>query len=252
MPKENKVKSLKEKQHDRNLRQQHAKVTDQNNKEREIKNRRRKQHNVKIIFAAVCLIALVVTSYGILQYYEGQKPPTIGDSTVNPNSDNNNTAVNTDSETEPFIGGSASDFTYRDINGDTITLSQLKGKVIGIHFMSVGCGGNIDQINDYQLQQLKSVCDSFCTNKSAVLLTVAVATCENSKLDQIRINYNVTWALGNDYDDNVLDIVNSYVPQGVGDGSVVLIDKTFNITKIYRGGVAAETLTSTISQLLEA
>ena len=168
------------------------------------------------------------------------------------NSDNNNPTVNTDSETEPFIGGSASDFTYRDINGDTITLSQLKGKVIGIHFMSVGCGGNIDQINDYQLKQLNSVCDSFCTSKSAVLLTVVVATCENSKLDQIRINYNVTWAFGNDYDDDVLDIVNSYVPQGVGDGSVVLIDKTFNIIKIYRGGVAADTLASTISQLLEA
>jgi len=183
----------------------------------------------------VALIVLILTAYGVWQYYEGQKPPAIGGASGN---------------LSPT--GAAPDFSLRDINGNIVTLSQLKDKVIGIHFMAVGCGGQIYEVNQYQFAQLKSVCSSFCSDNSVAFLTVAVATCENSALDQIRSNYGVTWAFGNDYDDGVLDIVNAYVPYEIGDGSVVLIDKTFNIVQVYSGGVASGTLSSRINQLLEA
>lgn len=201
-------------------------------KQRKMKigNNPSKLSSLKIVLSVICLIALLITAYGVWQYYEGQKPPEIGDSS-----------------NDSFLGGIAPDFTYRDINGTAVTLSQFKDEVIVIHFMAVGCGGQINQVNHYQLAQLKNVCNSFCNDESVSFLSVAVATCENSELDQIRGTYGVTWAFGNDFEDNVLDIVNSYVPQGIGDGTVVLIDKTFNIVEVYRGGVAESTLSTKIT-----
>ena len=178
---------------------------------------------------------MIVAAVGIWQYYEGQKPPAIGGNTDNP------------SQTSL-----APDFSLQDINGNVVSLSQFRDRVIGIHFMAVGCGGQINEINDYQLTQLKSACNGVCGNESAAFITVAVATCENSKLDQIRADYNVTWALGNDYTDGVLDIVNSYIPYSIGDGAVVLIDQDFNVAQVYTGGVSAQILSSRINQLSEA
>ena len=199
------------------------------------KRKPRKWPKGKLIFG-LCLIALVVTAYGTWQYTEGQKPPTIG---------NANPVVSPSTSLAP-------DFSLIDINGTQISLSQFKGKVIGIHFMAVGCHGQIDPINEYQLNQLKSTCNNLCGKEPATILTIAVATCQSSDLDVLRSNYGITWILGNDYSDGVLDIVNAYVPQGIGDASVVLIDKNFNIAQIYRGGVAGGTLSSKINQLLEA
>ncbi len=235
MPKEEK-KSLKAKQRERQIKQQRAQQAYQAQNERNQKKKSQK-FQVQRIFYGVALIVLVLTAYGIWQYYEGQKPPTIG-------------GTNNDLPTT----GSAPNFSLADINGTSVALSQFNDKVIGIHFMSVGCGGQIYPVNEYQLAQIKSVCTSYCGkgNESASFLTVAVATCENSALDQIRSNYGVTWPLGNDYADSVLDIVNAYVPYEIGDGSIVLIDKNFNVAQVFSGGVDANTLSSKINQLLEA
>jgi peroxiredoxin len=233
MPKKE-TKSWKERQRERQTKQQRSQETYQRQREREAKTRPRKLPKGKLIFG-VCLIALVFTAYGTWQYYEGQKPPTIGG------------AVAVSPPT-----GSAPDFSLRDINGTNVSLSQFSGKVIGIHFMAVGCHGQINPINEYQLTQLKSACNSLCGKESATILTVAVATCPSSDLGTIRANYGVTWVLGNDYDDGVLDIVNAYVPFSIGDGSVVLVDKSFNVAEVYSGGVTANTLSSKINQLLKA
>ncbi len=80
-------------------------------------------------------------------------------------------------------------------------------------------------------------------------LTVAVATCENSQLDVLRSDYGVSWILGNDYADKTLEIVNNYVPFKIGDGTVVLIDKNFNVAEVYNNGVSSNTLISKITQL---
>jgi hypothetical protein len=58
--------------------------------------------------------------------------------------------------------------------------------------------------------------------------------------------------LGNDYDDGALDIVNAYVPHEIGDGSVVLVDRDFNIVQVYTQGVSSEKLSSRIDQLSKA
>jgi hypothetical protein len=118
--------------------------------------------------------------------------------------------------------------------------------------MAVGCHGQINSINEYQLAQVKGACNNLCGEEQATFLTVAVATCESSDLGVLRRDYGVSWIFGNDYADQTLEIVDAYAPYEIGDGTVVLIDKTFNVAQVYSGGVAAETLISKISQLSEA
>ena len=186
-----------------------------------------------MIFSAIGLIALLLTSYGIWQYYDGQKPPTIGGGATSAPASSTASAPN---------------FSLKDINGTQVSINQLKGKVIGIHFMAVGCHGQINPINEYQLAQLNIACNDSC-GKDATFLTVAVATCESSDLGVLRSNYGVSWILGNDYADGALEIVNSYVPFEIEDGAVVLVDKNLNIAQIFNGGVSADTLVSKINQL---
>jgi len=236
LPKEDK-KSWKEKQRDMQ-KKQNTQDANQRNRKRESEKRRRNLRNVKIVFSTICLTTLLLTSYGIWQYYDSQRPPTIGGAAAAPD-------VSSSTALTP-------NFSLKDINGTQISLSQYKGKVIGIHFMAVGCHGQINPINEYQLAQLNSACNSLCGKENATFLTVAVSTCESSDLDVLRRNYGVSWTLGNDYADGTLEIVNSYVPFEIGDGTVVLVDKTFSIAQVYQGGVAANTLVSKIGQLLGA
>jgi hypothetical protein len=197
-------------------------------------NKRRKMRNTNHIFATIGLIVLLFASYGIWQYFDGQKPPTIGGAAATDGS------VSTDA---------TPDFSISDINGTQASLAQYKGEIIAIHFMAVGCHGQINPINEYQLAQLNSACSNICGKQEANFLTVAVATCESSNLDSLRSSYGINWIFGNDYSDGALEIVNSYVPFQIGDGTVVLIDKNFNIAQIYNGGVSSDTLVSKINQL---
>ncbi|MCW4045872.1 MAG: hypothetical protein NWE94_10200 [Candidatus Bathyarchaeota archaeon] len=236
MTEENKKKSWKEIQRERQMKQQHAR--EENKKQNEQKIKRKQKPTKKTIIFAVCLATILITAsaYGVWQYYEGQKPPTIeGSGKVVPSAN---------------VNAPAPDFSLTDINGTRVSLSQFKGKVIGIHFMAVGCHGQIYQINSYMLNQLYSLCNSYCGKDSIALFTVAVATCENSQLDQLRESYGVNWILGNDYEDGVLDVLSAFSSYDIYDGSVVLIDKAFNIAQIYTMGLSNETLTSIVSQML--
>jgi hypothetical protein len=139
------------------------------------------------------------------------------------------------------------EFAMNDVDGTKFSLASFRGRVIVIHIMGVGCHGQINPINDNQLTQLKTVCSSFCGNEPVTLVTVAVATCPSSDLEQIRTTYGITWPLGNDYDDGTMDIAQKYASQG--DGTIVLIDKTFHIIDSYTT-ITASTLSSKINQLL--
>ncbi len=204
---------------------------------RKYSERKHKLPKGTMVFAIVlAALLLSVSAYGVWQYYEGQKPPEIGGSNVVPTAN---------------LNVPAPDFSLRDINGTRVSLSQFRGKVIGIHFMAVGCHGQIYEVNDYMLNQLHTLCSSYCGNGNITFLTVAVATCENSQLDQIRGNYSANWVLGNDYDDEVLDILDAYSSYDIYDGSVVLIDKAFKITQVYSPGVSSGTLSSRVQQMLQ-
>jgi hypothetical protein len=231
LPKKKKKKSWKERQRGRQIKQQSAQETYRIQREREAERKPRQWPKGKIL-GALCLIAIIFGSYGAWQYTRpspiSEEPPPI-----NP----------TNPLQTPY------EFTMRDIDGTQFSLNGFSGRIIVIHLMGVGCHGQINPINEYQLTQLKTVCSSYCGNNPVTLITVAVATCENSDLEQIRTNYDVTWLFGNDYDDGKMDIAQNYAAQG--DGTIVLIDKEFRISTSY-SEIAASTLSLKINQLLGA
>jgi len=221
-------KSWKEIRRKRQMKQQRIQQGLETQRELEAKRRPRKLPKGKLVFSA-CLIALTLAAFGIWQYYEMQKMPTFDNSVIGP----------------------ATDFSLMDINGTQYSLSQFNGSVIGIHFMGVGCAGKIGAINEHQISQLKIVRDSLSGKGSTVFLTVAASSCGTNDLGALRSTYGVNWILGNDYDDKTLDIVKAYEPHQVEDGSIVLIDKAFNVVKVYKAEISAGELTSEINHLLE-
>jgi hypothetical protein len=180
------------------------------------------------IIAGILLVTILIAAYEAWQY----------------------STIETDSP-EPI--GPAPNFDLMDINHTTyFTLEQFSGKVIAIHFMIVGCHGLIYPIDDNQLRQLRLVCNSYCGNRQFVIITVLSSTCRPSNLSQIRVDYGITWHMGNDYDNGVMDIFDAYATYSVKDGTIVLIDKTFNVTQVHTEATTARTLSSEIEQLLKA
>jgi len=231
--KKKKKKSRKERQRERQRAQEAERIR------LEIERKYKKGHKgwpTGKVVGAICLIFLIGVAYGAWQYTRpstiSEEPPPINPTPSKP------------PQTTPAL-----DFTLRDIDGTHFSLSSFSGKVIVLHIMGVGCHGQIYQINDNQLTQLKTVCGSFCEKRPVTLITVAVATCPDSDLEQIRATYGVTWLFGNDYDDGKMDIAQKYGTQG--DGTIVLIDKEFQISEEY-STIAASTLSSKINQLLGA
>ena len=196
------------------------------------KERKERQQQKKLLLSIFFLIVILIVVYSVWQYMgssvQSEEPPPIN--TTNP-------------LLAPY------EFTIRDISGSQFSLDSYRGRVIVIHLMGVGCKGQIYPINDNQLTQLKSVCSSYCGNEPVTIVSVAVATCENSDLAQIRARYDVSWFFGNDVDDGTVDIAQNYASHG--DGTIVIIDKDFQISEAY-STIDASTLKSKINQLLEA
>ena len=241
MPKKEKKKSWKEIQRDRQLKQQRAQEGERIRLEieRKYKNGHRGYPKGKI-FVAVCLIAVIFVSYVAWQQSNSvnvnELPPTIGSATPQ----------------APPVTNSAPSFSLSDVNGTLFSLKQHSGQVIAIHFMAVGCHGQIYPINDYQLQQLGTVCSNFCGSKSVTAVTVAVSTCQSSDLAQLRANYGIKWCLGNDYDDGKMDIIDAYTKYSIQDGTIILVDKESNVAQVYPNAITADVLSSKINQLLRA
>jgi len=224
-----KKKSWKERQRERQVKWQRSQESYQIQREREAEKKPREWPKGKIL-GAFCLIALVFGAYGAWQFTQpSTEPPRI-----NP----------TNPLQTPY------EFTMKDINGTQFSLNSFRGQVIVVHIMGVGCGGQINQINDNQLTHLRTVCSSFCGKAPVTLITVAVSTCGTCEpLLQLRDMYNISWLFGNDYDDGTADIAQKYASQG--DGTIVLIDKTFHISDSYTT-ITASILSSKINQLLGA
>jgi hypothetical protein len=227
LPKKEKQKkrSWKERQREKQTRLQRSQEAYEIQRERGAQKKPQKYPKGKIVFG-ICLIGLIFTALVAWQYSSKQ--------TTN----------------NPPLTGSAPNFALTDINGAPFSLSQQAGKVVAIHFMAVSCGGGIVQTNENQLRSLKSVCSSYCGEKSVTIVTVAATTCAKSCLEKIRSDYGVTWTLGNDYDDGKGDIINAYSSYSIADGAIVLIDRNFNIAQVYAEETAFETLASRINQLL--
>ncbi len=194
-----------------------------------MEKQKKKKVQTKILVGVVCLIVIVLGGVTAWQY------------------------LSAPSEDPPEIKPTAAlfstyEFTMNDIDGTRFSLDNYRGNVIVIHLMAVGCSGQINPINDNQLIKLKSLCSSYCDNKPVTIVSVAVATCESSRLSWLRSTYGISWFLGNDYDDGTVDIAQNYGMYG--DGTIIVIDKDFQVHEAY-GDVGVSTIKSKINQLLE-
>lgn len=196
------------------------------------KKRKLRRGSKSKILVGVLLVAFLVGAYGVWQHVN-QLPPPIGGETNN-----------------PTVTGSATNFILKDINGTPFSLNQSSGKVIAVHFMAVGCSGQYNTINDNQLQQLKTVCTTHCGDNPVSVVTVAVSTCSNNDLGLIRSKYGITWTFGNDYEDGKLDIVEAYKTYSILDGTILLIDKAFNVDTVYTEAITSAALSTRINQLV--
>lgn len=141
-------------------------------------------------------------------------------------------------------------FTLTDLVGDKHRLADYEGNVAVIHFMAVGCGGEYGAINDNQLKELRRVCLSLCNNSSVKIFTVLVSTCTTTDLMQLYRMYNITWIIGNDYQDNKLDIVNMYSEYEVVDGSIVILGRDLSFHDAIHEAITADTLIGKIRNIL--
>ena len=155
--------------------------------------------------------------------------------------------------TETALKGQAPDFSLEDINGTKISLSQYTGKPVLLHFMGLaGCSGQLSAMGYDKLSQLESINVKY--SDKIAMVTVAVATCASCDeiMAELRKDYGISWIMGNDFDDEKLEIIDSYsnLNHSLYDGTVVLIDESFKIVEIYEPNATTEALTSKIAELL--
>lgn len=153
-----------------------------------------------------------------------------------------NGATNTKAATGPV-------FKLEDLRGIEYILSDYKGEPVLVHFMAVGCAGEYTELNDNQLKQLKTICTSLCGQEKLTIFTVLVSTCDTTDLSQLYDMYNITWILGNDYQDNKLDIVEKYSTYEPSDGMVLLLDENLIVTDIIKDALSSDAIIEKILQL---
>ena len=82
------------------------------------------------------------------------------------------------------------------------------------------------------------------------IFTVLVSTCDETDLSQLYDMYNVTWILGNDYQDSKLDVVEKFSEYTPEDGMIVLLDQNLYVQAVFKGAVTVDSLMARI-QILE-
>lgn len=199
------------------------------------KNEQPKQHSgfpYQKLFISIAVVVVVLAAVGILL-----ASPGLGTS---PADETNNPSDNL----------VAPNFSLKDINGTQVSLNQYSGKPILVHFMALsGCTGEVSQIDLRRFEQLRSVYSQY--SDQIGMVTVSVATCAgcDTILAQMRKDNGISWCLGNDYDDQKLEIVEAYSRYQIYDGTMLLIDKSFNVVKVYNDDTTVYRLTADISQL---
>lgn len=130
----------------------------------------------------------------------------------------------------------APDFSLTDPWGYKFSLKQFEGKTVILNFFRIYCGGRIAPETAKQFQELNKVCEEFCKGKNCadgdvVILSITLATCPTTDLKEWDKGHNITWFLGNDYDDYRLDIISSYAEylKELGDPALIFLNQNQEI-----------------------
>ena len=125
-----------------------------------------------------------------------------------------------------FAADAAPDFTLRDINGKTVTLSDYKGKVVVMSFWATWCGPCKEEMP--HLQQLLN------EKKEKGLAVFSVSTDDARTASQVkpyikRMGYDFTVLL-----DRSSSVLTQYNPSKTLPFTVI-IDQNQNIAKVHSG-----------------
>ncbi|MEM2870102.1 MAG: cytochrome c biogenesis protein CcdA [Thermoplasmata archaeon] len=96
-------------------------------------------------------------------------------------------------------GGVAPSFTVTDIDGDTISLDELRGRVVVLHLTVVYCGGVVTDAGRYQIEQLGEARERW--GEGVALVSVTSENCPTTELAAVRKQHNISWPLVNDWPD---------------------------------------------------
>ncbi|HKF30655.1 MAG TPA: redoxin domain-containing protein [Candidatus Binataceae bacterium] len=117
----------------------------------------------KLIYTVAAVIALV----GIVLLIAGQLRRTT------PNSDREQAATNEEEQASPPVaaGGKAANFKLEALDGSTVTLEQLKGKVVFLNIWATWCGPCREE-----MPSMETLYDELRTNRDFVMLAVSQDT----------------------------------------------------------------------------
>lgn len=94
----------------------------------------------------------------------------------------------------PVLADFAPDFTLTDIDGNTFSLKDFRGKIVIIDFFSIQCQPCIEQI-----AEIKTVRSQFGEELVVISISRYVdPTDTTEKLEAFRSDYNITWVLARD------------------------------------------------------
>ncbi|NRT87879.1 TlpA family protein disulfide reductase [Clostridium beijerinckii] len=91
----------------------------------------------KALIAAIVAIALIV--FSVYTIYNSESSNSKTDSSISITSDKNNTSNQTIEVTPNNIKTKAIDFSLKDLNGNELSLSDLKGKKVFLNFWATWC-----------------------------------------------------------------------------------------------------------------
>ncbi|MCX7904864.1 MAG: TlpA family protein disulfide reductase [Caloramator sp.] len=152
-----------------------------------------------------------------------------------PQNQNNNTIVNEETKTE---GNFASDFSLQNLSGETVKLSDYKGKVVVLNFFATWCPpckaelpGFVKMVDEYK-------------GKDVQFVFVDIGEDKKTVEDFLKANsYNIVPLM--DYDGNIANI---YGVRGIP--TTFIIDKNFEIINQHVGYMDEGTLKDLIDSTL--
>ena len=210
MPKKKKKESLKEKRRRATLKHQKALDAERLRREREPTKSRGWSTGKLLGIAFLALIVLVVGGYAAWQ-------------NTQPASNNRQPA--------PL-------FTLTDLDGNTIPLGDLTGKVVVLDFFATWCQPCLQEIP--HLAQINENYDS----SHVVVLSVGSSGDSESGLRQFRDDHQMNWAVARDTDGALDKYKVKYIP------TLVIVDQEGYIYYKNEGVTGASTLSSKIDALL--
>jgi thiol-disulfide isomerase/thioredoxin len=180
----------------------------------------------------VIAIAAMLVIVGSLSYYyvNGGQEAYSGDGT--PDTGDTNPTTNT---------VLAPDFTYYAVNGGTVSLSGLRGKIVILDFMATWCQPCKDQIDN-----LKTIQTEYASQNVVILSVNVDLQVSDSELLQYRSERGATWSFVTD--SNGVSMNPKYSATSIP--TLVFIGKDGAIAKRTVGLMSVEALRTAINPLL--